>query len=78
MVTTRRFKILAITGCCLGLLLAGCGRKAALEVPGASTPSTTAAEVRSAQGAGVPATGTSEPAVPERNNGFFLDPLIGR
>ncbi|QDG75296.1 lipoprotein [Labrenzia sp. PHM005] len=75
MVTTRRLKIFAMTGICLGLVLAGCGRKSALEVPGAATqaPANTAASESN-----VPAAGTSEPAAPASNGGFILDPLIGQ
>jgi predicted small lipoprotein YifL len=79
MVTMRRFRILAMTGFCLGLLLTGCGRKAALETPSASTqPVTATTAAGPVQGSDIPATGTSEPAAPKTNSGFFLDPLIGQ
>lgn len=68
MVTTRRFKILAITGFCLSLVLTGCGRKAGLETPGNPAPVEAAED---AAGTGIPA------QVETKNKTFFLDPLIG-
>ena len=71
MVTTRRFYSFAIAGLCLGLLVAGCGRKAGLETPGAPT----VAETTAVDPAVVAATAAQVDE--EEKKTFFLDPLIG-
>lgn len=72
MVTTDRFKTIAITGLCLGLVLSGCGRKAALDIPSA------ASEQVPAQENGQPVEPVVQPAPEPANTGFILNPLIGR
>ncbi len=68
MVTTRHFKILAVTGICLGLVLSGCGRRGKLETPGDPAP----------VDANEQAAGIEVPAqVKTKKRTFFLDPLIG-
>lgn len=71
MVMTTWLKSLLLIGLCLGLTLGGCGRKAPLEKPGASTPVT--------DGALDPAVAASvaKQAETEPRRTFFLDPLIG-
>ncbi len=68
MVMKSRLKILTLLGLCLGLTLAGCGRKGSLDNPGAPAPS---------QGAAVdPAAAAVQPQKPESDEPFFLDFLI--
>lgn len=70
MVMAPRFKTLALLGLCLGLTLAGCGRKGNLDDPGAPVPPE--------GGAADPAVAaTSVPAEePRSDKPFFLDFLI--
>ncbi|MEP3045370.1 MAG: hypothetical protein ABJL55_05565 [Roseibium sp.] len=71
MVMTTRLKSLLLIGLCLGLTLGGCGRKAPLETPGASTP-----ETDGALDPAVAAAAAKE-AEAKPKQMFFLDPLIG-
>jgi|GEM_PF-1983598 len=72
MVTTDRFKVIAIAGVCLGLALSGCGRKAALDVPAAASEPAPAADT--GEIAATPVAPAPQPA----SSGFILNPLIGR
>lgn len=67
---TIRFKSLALIGLCLGVLLAGCGRKGDLDVPG--TPETP--ENEAVDPADAPAPPQLE--LESENDTFFLDFLI--
>lgn len=70
MVMMTRFKTLALISLCLGLVLAGCGRKGSLDDPGAPTPSADAGNDPAVVAA-------SEPLEqPESDKPFFLDFLI--
>ncbi len=73
MVTTRRMMTFAMTGLCLGLLLTGCGRKAALDTPTAAAQPSTAEVQAETQGVYTP----EQPAPTAISGGFILDPLIG-
>ncbi|WP_199823619.1 lipoprotein [Labrenzia sp. OB1] len=63
-----RIKILTLLGLCLGLTLTGCGRKGALDDPGAPPAQ---------QGAAAdPAVAAVQSQEPESDEPFFLDFLI--
>ncbi|WP_205756118.1 lipoprotein [Labrenzia sp. 011] len=63
-----RLKVLALLGLCLGLTLAGCGRKGSLDNPGSpEPPQGTAAD---------PAASAVPPQEPQSDQSFFLDFLI--
>jgi len=67
---TSRFKTLALLGLCLGLTVAGCGRKGSLDDPGAPvTPENAAVDPAVVEQ-------TLPPAEPQSDKPFFLDFLI--
>ncbi len=70
MVTTIRFKTLALLGLCLALTLGACGRKGSLDTPGQPSVEET--------GAADPALAVQpeQPGPPESDRSFFLDFLI--
>ncbi len=70
MATTFRYKPLLLLGLCLGLALAGCGRKGSLETPGAPS-----ADVSPAADPALAVVETPS-AEPENGESFFLDFLI--
>lgn len=69
---TTMFKCLTVAGLGLTLFVAGCGRKADLETPSASTAVQTET---SDTATGVSSTDVIEDTKEEKR--FFLDPLIG-
>lgn len=75
---TSRFKILGIASLCLGLALAGCGRKSALDTPGVVSPAEETAidPVVTAEAEAI-GTSSSASAAEKPGKGFFLNPLIG-
>jgi len=68
MAMTNRLKLLALLGLCLGLTLAGCGRKGSLDDPGAPASE--------ASGAVDPAVAPPVETPPQSDRSFPLDFLI--